>query len=140
MFADDCAAPDELAMEGRRRTPGLTDAQYFDWLARVRQAGARLELTPGSIVAHFDHAIEKSRSAPPPDVASAHIGMVGSDVLAKLAELCERLGMSPDMVLRMALRALEVELDKGGAKRRPKPARLVGAERAEALAEMGPET
>ncbi|HEY2405225.1 MAG TPA: hypothetical protein VGI10_04445 [Polyangiaceae bacterium] len=42
------------------------------------------------------------------------------------------------MVLRMALQALTVELDK--PKRRAKPARLVGVERAEALAEMGPET
>jgi hypothetical protein len=49
---------DALVSEGRRRlqrsAPNLTDRQFFDWLDRVRAAGARLELTPDSIVARYD--------------------------------------------------------------------------------------
>lgn len=45
---------------------------------------------------------------------------------AELVTLAERLGMAPGLVLKLALRALEVEL---GRPMREKATRLVGAER-----------
>ena len=49
-----------------------------------------------------------------------------------MGELCQRTRLNPDQVLRMALRAREVELDAASQN----PARLVGAERAEALEDL----
>jgi hypothetical protein len=65
--------------------------------------------------------------AEPAGEPSARMGVqINPTTFAELVAFAERLGMAPTLVLKLALRALEVELGKGT--RRP-PGRLVGKQR-----------
>jgi hypothetical protein len=80
---------------------------------------------------HLSAALALLDGVSPPTEAtiqpSARMGIqIDAAELAKLVELADRLQMAPTLVLKLALRALEVELGKTQPRA---PGRLVGKER-----------